>query len=118
MVALAALVGGFTFGSVSGLVASSYIRSTADQSGGVAGVFAFAPAIAMSAALVMALTTTAWGAWLLICRIWLPLTGELPWRLLSFLDEANERGILRRAGPAYEFRHIRLQQYLAASIRK
>jgi hypothetical protein len=38
---------------------------------------------------------------------------HLPWRLGRFLDWAYGAGILRVAGTAYQFRHSRLQQWLA-----
>ncbi|ALV32244.1 hypothetical protein AS200_09475 [Streptomyces sp. CdTB01] len=41
------------------------------------------------------------------------LTQQLPWRLAAFLDWACETGLLRQAGPAYQFRHRELQNYLA-----
>jgi NACHT domain-containing protein len=41
-------------------------------------------------------------------------TGRLPWRLLRFLDDAHRRGVLRREGPVYQFRHAHLQDRLAA----
>lgn len=56
----------------------------------------------------------AWGRWLVVVRCWLPLTGRLPWRLRSFLDDAHERGVLRQAGAVYVFRHGRVQDTLAA----
>src|SRR5262249_53335797 len=31
---------------------------------------------------------TAWGQWLVLGRFWLPLTGRLPWRVMTFLDDA------------------------------
>lgn len=34
-------------------------------------------------------------------------------RLLSFLDDAHRLGILRQAGPVYQFRHAKLQDHLA-----
>jgi hypothetical protein len=37
----------------------------------------------------------------------------LPLRLGLFLDWALEAGLLRLAGPAYQFRHRELQQWLA-----
>ncbi|MFF3943049.1 NACHT domain-containing protein [Streptomyces phaeofaciens] len=37
----------------------------------------------------------------------------LPFRLVVFLDWACEAGLLRRAGPAYQFRHRELQEWLA-----
>ncbi|GAA5216596.1 NACHT domain-containing protein [Streptomyces thinghirensis] len=56
----------------------------------------------------------AWGRWLVIVRFWLPLRGQLPWRIWAFLNDAHERGVLRHAGAAYEFRHGRIQETLAA----
>lgn len=55
---------------------------------------------------------TAW-AWFHGVRIWLALRGDLPWNLMAFLDDAHRRGILRQAGAVYEFRHGRLQEFLA-----
>ncbi|MEW2360219.1 NACHT domain-containing protein [Spirillospora sp. NPDC029432] len=42
------------------------------------------------------------------------LRGRLPWRLLAFLEDAHRLGLLRRAGPVYQFRHARLLEYFAA----
>jgi hypothetical protein len=55
----------------------------------------------------------AWGRWLVVVRFWLPLSGQLPWRIWAFLDDAHERGVLRQAGAAYVFRHGRIQEALA-----
>jgi hypothetical protein len=42
------------------------------------------------------------------------LRGRLPWRLVRFLADAHEqRGVLRQAGAAYQFRHVELQRHLA-----
>lgn len=38
---------------------------------------------------------------------------RLPWRLGRFLDWASQAGILRTAATAYQFRHSRLQHWLA-----
>jgi hypothetical protein len=38
---------------------------------------------------------------------------RIPLRLLSFLDDAHRLGILREAGPVYQFRHAKLQDRLA-----
>ncbi|MFF8431760.1 NACHT domain-containing protein [Streptomyces sp. NPDC016566] len=46
-------------------------------------------------------------------RAYLHLQGRLPWRLKDFLEDAHERGVLRRNGTFYEFRHIELQRHLA-----
>ncbi|MFD4639859.1 helix-turn-helix domain-containing protein [Lentzea sp. NPDC058436] len=61
------------------------------------------------------LSLTAWGQWVVFARVWLPLTGRLPWALPAFLDDAYRRGVLRRAGAVYQFRHARLQEHLARS---
>ncbi|GAA3862188.1 NACHT domain-containing protein [Saccharothrix violaceirubra] len=60
-----------------------------------------------------ALTLTAWGRWLVFGRLWLPLTGRLPWTPIAFLDDAYGRGVLRRAGAVHQFRHERLREHLA-----
>jgi hypothetical protein len=67
---------------------------------------------AFGAGIGYGLCLTAWGQWVAIARIWLPLTGRLPWRLVAFLDDACRRGALRRAGAVYQFRHARLQDHL------
>ncbi|MFJ1845344.1 NACHT domain-containing protein [Streptomyces sp. NPDC088146] len=59
------------------------------------------------------LSFTAWGQWVALSRIWLPLTGRLPWAVVAFLDDAHERGVLRRAGAVYQFRHAQLEAHLA-----
>jgi transcriptional regulator with XRE-family HTH domain len=55
---------------------------------------------------------TAWGQWILFCRILRPLRGRLPWAVFTFLDDAYRRGVLRRSGAVYQFRHARLQDRL------
>ncbi|HEV7652640.1 MAG TPA: helix-turn-helix domain-containing protein [Actinophytocola sp.] len=55
---------------------------------------------------------TAWGQWLTFARVWLPLTGRLPWSVAAFLDDACRRGVLRQVGAVYQFRHARLQAHL------
>ncbi|MFF2374967.1 helix-turn-helix domain-containing protein [Streptomyces xiamenensis] len=64
------------------------------------------------------LAFTAWGQWLTVCRIWLPLRGRLPRDPAAFLEDAYRRGVLRRSGAVYQFRHLRLQQHLARSFRQ
>jgi hypothetical protein len=50
---------------------------------------------------------------LLFVRLWLAPRRRLPWRLLSFLEEAHRRGVLRQSGAVYQFRHAFLQEALA-----
>ena len=38
---------------------------------------------------------------------------RIPVRLMRFLNDAHERGVLRAVGPVYQFRHARLQDRLA-----
>ncbi|MFD2420333.1 NACHT domain-containing protein [Amycolatopsis pigmentata] len=59
---------------------------------------------------------TAWGQWVVMARIWLPLTGRLPWTMTAFLDDAYQRGVLRQAGAVYQFRHARLQDHLIDTV--
>ncbi|WP_330335856.1 hypothetical protein [Streptomyces sp. NBC_00557] len=60
------------------------------------------------------LTIGAWPRWLVLARCWLPLVERrLPWRLPLFLQDAHKRGVLRRVGPIYQFRHAQLQEHLA-----
>jgi transcriptional regulator with XRE-family HTH domain len=62
--------------------------------------------------LVIGTSLTAWGQWLVFARVWLPLTGRLPWSVAAFLDDACRRGVLRQVGAVYQFRHARLQAQL------
>ncbi|MFB7913020.1 helix-turn-helix domain-containing protein [Streptomyces sp. NPDC056061] len=64
------------------------------------------------------LSFTAWGRWAVLSRIWLPLTGKLPWDTVAFLDDAYRRGVLRQTGAVYQFRHIRLQHHLGRTYRE
>lgn len=57
---------------------------------------------------------TAWASYV-VAKTWLALRGHLPWRLMAFLDDARHRDVLRANGPAYQFRHVRLQKHLAVS---
>ncbi|WP_156077266.1 hypothetical protein [Saccharothrix sp. NRRL B-16314] len=71
---------------------------------------------AFGAGLGYGLCLTAWGQWVALARIWLPLTGRLPWRLVAFMDDACRLGALRRAGAVYQFRHARLQDHLTGAL--
>jgi hypothetical protein len=47
-------------------------------------------------------------------RTLLAVRGRLPWRLMTFLEDMHQLGILRQLGPVYQFRHARVQEELAA----
>jgi hypothetical protein len=55
---------------------------------------------------------TAWPSYL-IRRSCLALRRQLPWALMSFLEDAHRRGVVRQVGAVYQFRHIELQRCLA-----
>ncbi|SDY99183.1 NACHT domain-containing protein [Amycolatopsis xylanica] len=67
----------------------------------------------LGAGFAYAFAFTAWGQWVILARVWLPLTGKLPWAMLAFLEDAYQRGVLRQAGAVYQFRHARLQDHLS-----
>lgn len=56
---------------------------------------------------------TAWMSYL-VAKTWLALRAKIPWRLMTFLDDARQRGVLRANGPSCQFRHVRLQEHLAS----
>ncbi|WP_370947112.1 NACHT domain-containing NTPase [Amycolatopsis sp. cg5] len=70
----------------------------------------------LGAGFAYAFAFTAWGQWVILARIWLPLTGKLPWAMLAFLEDAYQRGVLRQAGAVYQFRHARLQDHLSRAF--
>ncbi|WP_102923326.1 helix-turn-helix domain-containing protein [Streptomyces noursei] len=71
----------------------------------------------LGGALGYTFSLTSWGQWTVFSRIWLPLTGRLPWSVVTFLEDAYQRGVLRQAGAVYQFRHARLQHHLARAYR-
>lgn len=78
-------------------------------------VFAIAYAIVKVTRLVAVSESDGGGAWprYLHAKSRLSARRRLPWRTTSFLADAHRRGVLRQAGAAYQFRHIRLQEQLA-----
>ncbi|WP_380280615.1 NACHT domain-containing protein [Kitasatospora purpeofusca] len=68
---------------------------------------------AFGAGLGAMLSLSAWGQWTVFARLWLPLTGRLPRAAMDFLEDAHRRGVLRKVGAVYQFRHARLQQHFA-----
>ncbi|MEV0261175.1 NACHT domain-containing protein [Streptomyces sp. NPDC050617] len=64
----------------------------------------------------MMLLMSPWSRWLL-AKGWLATAGRVPWSLMEFLRDAHHGGLLQRSGGVYRFRHLRLQEHLAARIR-
>lgn len=73
---------------------------------------------AFGAGLGYGLSLTAWGQWVALARMWLPLRGLLPWALIAFLDDAHRRGVLRQDGAVYQFRHARVQAHLSRTFQE
>lgn len=42
-------------------------------------------------------------------RFWLAMSGRLPWRPMTFLTDAERRGVFHLVGAVFRFRHIRVQ---------
>jgi hypothetical protein len=78
----------------------------------VAGLAAGLAGRSSAEGFVGGLVASAWG-WSLASRWWLALAHKLPWRLMTFLNDAHQRGVLRQVGAVYQFRHAQLQDHLA-----
>ena len=89
------------------------IRQVSEPVRGLLAGLVFGLEAAFGGGLGYGLSFTAWGQWVALSRVWLPLTGRLPWAVIAFLDDAHQRGVLRRAGTVYQFRHAQLQDHLA-----
>lgn len=113
------LIFGPAFGAVVGLSGSALFTLFNGNFWGIplywnaAATIQFAALGAVGGGLSAALSFTAWGEWLVFGRLWLPLTGGLPWRTVAFLKDAHELGVLRTHGSVYQFRHGRLRDHLA-----
>jgi len=79
-----------------------------------AGVLSAGLEVGVAAALSVGLSiffVNAWGGFA-ISRACLAVSGRLPWRLTSFLDEAHQDDVLRQPTDVYQFHHARLQDRL------
>ncbi|WP_439657471.1 NACHT domain-containing protein [Lentzea sp. HUAS TT2] len=79
------------------------------------GIFWWGTGISLLAGLVAAGAVVVNSAWwhLRVGQAKRVTLRQLPADLLTFLDDANRRGVLRRYGPVFAFRHRRVQWYLA-----
>ena len=63
--------------------------------------------------LIFGFVQALWGPFA-VARFWLAASRRLPWRFMTFLQDAHaDRGVLRQVGAVYQFRHIELQRHLA-----
>ncbi|MGY5099489.1 NACHT domain-containing protein [Streptomyces sp. 900105245] len=103
------LVTGLGGGLVLGLVCVLVLILMFEPGPGLAA----APVLGLAGGLVFGLGETAWGGWV-IAKTYLALRRQVPWRLMTFLQDAHEhRGVLRQVGAVYEFRHLDLQHHLS-----
>jgi hypothetical protein len=100
------VVAAFAYGSTVRAILSGGYGPTAEDLAVIAGVSA-----GVFLGLSLSLVRFAWPRWVL-ARAALASTGNLPWRLVSFLEDAHKRGVLRQAGAFYQFRHVELQRRL------
>lgn len=108
------LVWALVFGLISGVVVSF----TATPLRSVETGLAIGLEAAFAGGLCYGLSLTAWGQWFALARIWLPLNRKLPWRLITFINDACHRGALRQTGAVYQFRHTQLHHHLTTPTRQ
>jgi hypothetical protein len=103
-------VGSAAFGFAGAVVGGLVFPRATDP----ATAFAVGLVFGLAVGLTMCLAR-AWGASVLT-RLWLASRGSTPLRLMRFLDDAHRRGVLRQVGAVYQFRHVRLEERLAARV--
>jgi hypothetical protein len=107
---------GTAFGlTIGAAVAFTVGLRTALTDGFVAGL-AIGPVVGAAAGVAAGLAvglsvSETWRTTLAFLQLW--GEGVMPARAMRFLHDAHERGVLRTAGPIYQFRHARLQDQLA-----
>jgi NACHT domain len=101
-------VAGLVLGTACGRAARGLFGITDGPSLGARGGIAFAIAFILG----VGITGTAWSRGR-VSSLLLAMRGRLPWRLMTFLDDAHRHGVLRQAGAVYQFRHYELQRRLA-----
>jgi hypothetical protein len=100
---VAGLVAGLVVGLAVGLALGLWAGLVVRLAGGLV--------IGLLAGFVTVQRSAAWSSSLASAQ--LALRWHTPVRLMRFLDDARQRGVLRTVGPVYQFRHARLQDRLA-----
>ncbi|GAA1869552.1 NACHT domain-containing protein [Asanoa iriomotensis] len=96
-----------------GLAAGTWTMAVYGPAAAVLATISTTATYGVSAGLVVAAAQCRYGHYS-ASRLWLAADQKLPWRLQAFLDDAYTiRGVLRRNGAVYQFRHERLQGRLA-----
>jgi hypothetical protein len=112
---------GIVYGVVCGLVGGSrrgpFFGFVFGLSAGLAGGLMYGPLwvivfkLFRREGLEPEIGVSAWFRFLL-ARAWLAASRQLPFRLMTFLNDACARQVLRQVGPVYQFRHERLRARL------
>lgn len=112
----AAVVGAVSIGiqGVCAVLTGSTHVWGAEASGGPLWAFMVGLIPAVLTGLAIGIRQAAWGHYT-VARCYLALRTGLPYDLMAFLADAHDRGVLRRVGAVYQFRHIELQHRLAAT---
>ena len=92
---------------IAGAVAKGFAGLIAAVEAGI--VFGIAGGVVF----VLTFGFTGAGSVYLVALSVLRFRGHVPLRLMRFLDDAHRLGLLREAGPAFQFRHAQLQDRLA-----
>ncbi|HWO62418.1 MAG TPA: NACHT domain-containing protein [Umezawaea sp.] len=108
---LYSLACGFTFGPVLGLAFGLVFASMAGFGLKLVAVLAVGSVLGLVIGFTYGLGQSS-GQHVVTVAV-LRAQGRVPLRLLNFLDDAHRLGILRAAGPVYQFRHAKLQDRLA-----
>jgi NACHT domain len=75
-------------------------------------IFAVCTLVVFAPIMGMPLVSMAWSRYRIAVFI-LFLQRRLPWRIVTFLEWSYGSGLMRTAGLSYQFRHLRLQTWLA-----
>ena len=103
---LVGLLGGLVFGLLSGLVGGLVFGLLSGLLSGLLG--------GLGVGLVFGLLFGLQSAFQhLMIRFWLARADSLPWQVISFLNDACERALLKRVGGTYRFLHRLVLDYFA-----
>jgi hypothetical protein len=102
------IAGGLVLGTALGRAIGTFSGATsAGELGSLAGLV-----LGLCVSLGCIVSGVAWSHWR-VSQLILVVRANIPLRLMSFLQDAHKRGILRQSGTVYQFRHLELQHRLA-----
>jgi hypothetical protein len=119
----AAVLRGITLGVLSGWALGLLLAVGVQGGGGITPLpgdpkagLATGIGLAVTVFVTVAFGRSCWG-WYVVCRLWAAARRNQPLSLLGFLEDAEDRGVLRRSGLAYQFRHAAVQDRLLQGTR-